>query len=175
MTKRCCLVTALILSVITTTAVAQTKPSSYLFRLGAAVSFGISNMAGNHVGLGGLAGAEKRINNIYTVEAEVSYTYFTGNKNVYMNAKNKAYTLPVLAGIKAYFLPNVYASLRTGALYFLLNDMNDPQIRLAYGVATGINLPPKTKRINAQLGYTGFQYKGNHHGYATLGVAIIIN
>jgi hypothetical protein len=171
--KSCCVLT-LVLSVFTTTATAQKKPD-YLFRLGAAVSFAISDVAGNNVGLGGLAGAERRITQKLAAEAEISYTYFTGNKTLYMGSKNKAWSIPVMAGMKAYFFPNLYASLRTGAIYFLLNDMNDPQVRLTYGLAAGMNLPKKNNRINTQLGYTGFHHGGNHHGYATLGVAIIIN
>jgi hypothetical protein len=77
-------------------------------------------------------------------------------------------------GIKAYPISNVYASLRTGAVYFLLNNMSSARAALGYGAATGINLSQKTNRLNLQLAYTGFQYDGISRGYATLAVAIII-
>ena len=156
-----------------TTATAQYK-SNPVYRLGATVSFGLSHFTDNNVGVGGLAGAEKMLSKYFAAEAEASYNYFTGDKAIYMDAKNKSYAIPVLAGIKAYPLSNVYASLRTGAVYFLLNNMSSPTIRLGYGLAGGINLPEKTNRLNIQMAYTGFRYDGISRGYATLAAAIII-
>jgi hypothetical protein len=162
---------ACILSV--TTGTAQIKPGP-IFRLGASVSFGLSNITANHVGIGGVVGAEKMITRYFAAETEASYNYFTGDKAIYTDAKNKCYAIPLLAGIKAYPISNVYASLRTGAVYFLLNNMSSPRVSLGYGAAGGINLPQKTNRLNVQVAYTGFQYDGISRGYATLAVAIII-
>ncbi len=149
--------------------------SSWSFRLGASVSFGIHNMNANTVGIGGIAGAENRFHKLFALEAEGSYTYFTGDKTLFENARNKAYAIPLLAGLKTYLLPQVYLSLRTGAAMFLLNEMPEAQVRLAYGAAAGFNLPAKINRINTQIGYTGFTYNGIHRGYTTLAMAIIIN
>jgi hypothetical protein len=159
--------------VLVKTGTAQIKPAP-IFRLGATVSFGLSNLTSNHVGIGGLVGAEKMITNYFGAEIEASYNYFTGDKAIYVDAKNKSYTIPLLAGIKVYPLSNVYASLRTGAVYFLLNNMSSARATLGYGAAGGINLPQKTNRLNVQVAYTGFRYDGINRGYATLAVAIII-
>jgi hypothetical protein len=126
------------------------------------------------VGLGGIVGAEKMISKHFAAELEASYNYFTGDKAIYADAKNKSYAIPLLAGIKVYPISNVYASARTGAVYFLLNNMSSPRAALGYGLASGINLPQKTNRLNVQMAYTGFRYDGINRGYATLAVAIII-
>jgi hypothetical protein len=159
--------------VLVKTGTAQIKAGP-IFRLGATVSFGLSNLTANNVGIGGIVGAEKMISPFFAAETEASYNYFTGDKSIYVDAKNKSYAIPLLAGIKVYPLSNVYASLRTGAVYFLLNNMSSPRVRLGYGAAGGINLPQKTSRLNVQVAYTGFQYDGISRGYATLAVAIII-
>jgi hypothetical protein len=114
------------------------------------------------------------ISKYFAAEAEAAYSYFTGDNVIYVDAKNKSYAIAVLAGIKAYTLSNVYASLRTGAVYFLLNNMSSARVRFGYGAASGINLPKKTNRLNVQVAYTGFRYDGISRGYATLAAAIII-
>lgn len=161
------------LTMFVTTATAQTKPGT-AFRFGATVSFALSKISANDVGLGGLAGAEKLFSEYFAAEMEASYNYFTGDKVFYVDGKNKSYAVPFLAGLKAYPLSNVYASVRSGAVYFLLNDMPSPKVRFAYGVAGGINLPKKTNRLNIQMAYTGFRYDHISRGYATLAAAIII-
>ncbi len=172
--KNCYRCTFIALCVFVNTAIAQTR-SIHSFRLGPAFSFGLSNIANNNVGLGAIAGAEKRLNKLFSVELEGSYTYFTGDDILYTEGKNKAFSMPLLAGIKIYPVPNVYGSARVGAIYFLLNQMSVAQVRLAYGLAGGFNLPRKINRLNVQLGYTGFGYTNVQHGYATLALAIIIN
>jgi hypothetical protein len=169
----CYRLTCLALILFVTTATAQNNPNT-VFRLGATVSFGLSHLNSNTVGVGGIAGAERLFSKRFAAEAEASYNYFTGDKAFYVDSKNKSYAIPLLAGVKAYALSNVYASLRTGAVYFVLNNMASPKIRLAYGVAGGINLPQKTNRLNVQMAYTSFQYDGISRGYATLAAAIII-
>ena len=169
----CFRLTFLAIIVFVQTGNAQIKPGPIL-RLGATVSFGLSNLADNQVGIGGIVGGEKMISKYFAAETEASYNYFTGDKAIYSDAKNKSYAIPVLAGIKYYPLSNVYASLRTGGIYYLLNDMSKARAAIAYGAAGGINLPQKTNRLNAQLSYTGFKYNGISRGYATLAVAIII-
>jgi hypothetical protein len=169
----CFRLTFLAIIVFVQTGTAQIKPGPVL-RLGATVSFGLSNLTSNNVGVGGIVGAEKMISKKFAAEAEASYNYFTGDKAIYVDAKNKSYAVPLLVGIKAYPISNVYASLRTGAVYFLLNNMSSARAALGYGAATGINLSQKTNRLNLQLAYTGFQYDGISRGYATLAVAIII-
>lgn len=169
----CYRLTFLALFLFAKTGTAQIKPGP-IFRLGATVSFGLSNITSNNVGIGGLVGAEKMISKYFAAETEASYNYFTGDKVIYVDSKNKSYAIPLLAGIKAYPLSNVYASLRTGAVYFLLNHMSSARVRLGYGLAGGINLPQKTNRLNVQVAYTGFQYDGISRGYATLAAAIII-
>ena len=169
----CLRLTFLAIIVFVQTGAAQIKPAP-IFRLGATVSFGLSNLASNHVGIGGLVGAEKMVSKYFAAEIEASYNYFTGDKAIYSDAKNKSYAIPVLAGIKYYPLSNVYASLRTGGIYFLLNNMSKSRATIGYGAAGGINLPQKTNRLNVQLSYTGFQYDSISRGYTTLAVAIII-
>jgi hypothetical protein len=169
----CFRLTFLAIIVFIQTGTAQIKPGP-IFRLGATVSFGLANLTSNHVGIGGIVGAEKMIGDYFGAEIEASYNYFTGDKAIYADAKNKSYTIPLLAGIKMYPLHNVYASLRTGAVYFLLNNMSSARARLGYGAAGGINLPQKTNRLNVQVAYTGFRYDGVNRGYATLAAAIII-
>lgn len=169
----CIRLTFLAIIVFVQTGTAQIKPGPFL-RLGATVSFGLSNLTNNNVGVGGIVGAEEMISKKFSAEAEASYNYFTGDKSIYVNAKNKSYAVPLLVGIKAYPISNVYASLRTGAVYFLLNNMSSARATVGYGAAGGINLPQKTNRLNLQLAYTGFRYDGISRGYATLAVAIII-
>ena len=172
--KNCCVVVIITLFVFNCTALAQKRPAQ-AFRLGATISFALTNIASNNVGIGGIAGAEKPVSKNFSVEAEMSYTYFTGDKAIYTDGKNRAFTLPVVAGIKFYPLSNIYGSLRTGAVYFMLNEMTSPKIRPCYGIAGGINLPEKTNRVNIQLSYTGFHYQSVTRGYTTLAAAIIIN
>lgn len=172
--KKCCFVTMIVLYVLMSAAFAQTT-SSTSFRLGATVSFGLSSIAANDVGIGGIAGAEKKFSTHFAAEAETSYTYFTGDKMVYTDGENKAFAIPVTAGVKYYPLANVYGSLRAGAVLFLFNNMPSTKIRPAWGIAGGLNLPQKVNRLNIQLGYTGFRYDGINRGYATLAAAIIMN
>src|ERR1041385_3087047 len=134
----CFRLTLLACFVLVKTGTAQIKPGP-IFRLGATVSFGLSNLASNHVGIGGIVGAEKMITKYFAAELEASYNYFTGDKAIYADAKNKSYTIPVLAGVKMYPLSNVYASLRAGAINFLLNNMSSARVQLGYGAAAGIN------------------------------------
>jgi hypothetical protein len=159
--------------VFVSTATAQYK-SNPVFRLGGTIAFGLSHMAANNIGIGGIAGAEKSFSKSFAAELEISYTYFTGDKVFYMDGKNRAFTAPLLAGIKAYPFRNVYGSLRTGAVYFLLNSMRSARISLGYGAAGGINLPRSNNRINLQMSYTGFRFEGISRGYTTLAAAIII-
>lgn len=145
------------------------------FRVGATISFGMSNMAHNDVGVGGIAGAEKPFSRLFSGELEASYSYFTGDKTVYPEGGNKAWAVPILAGIRMYTLDWLYGSLRAGAICFLLNHESSVHIRPAYGLAAGMNFPRKNNRLNLQLGYNGFRYSGKSRGYATLAAAIIIN
>jgi hypothetical protein len=170
----CYRLTFLALTVLLAISTKAQYSSGPAFRLGATVSFGLSRITSNNVGVGGLAGAEKMITNHFAAETEASYNYFTGDKAVYTDSKNKSYAVPLLAGMKFYPISNVYASLRAGAIYFLLNNMSSPKIRLAYGAAGGLNLPQKTNRLNLQVAYTSFRYDGITRGYATLAAAIII-
>ncbi|MBO9563136.1 MAG: hypothetical protein J7621_10195 [Niastella sp.] len=172
MKKRC--VGSLVFLLLSLLSVAQNK-FSYSYRFGAQVAFGLSDIANNEVGIGGLAGAEKRFSRNFAVEAEGSYVYFTGDKMWYEMAKNRAFALPVLAGIKAYLSPQVYGSVRAGAAWFLLNDMNKSAVRPAYGIAAGLNIPKSTNRINIQLGWTSFRYADIQRGYGTLSTSININ
>ncbi|MFT3826446.1 MAG: hypothetical protein QM731_21175 [Chitinophagaceae bacterium] len=151
------------------------KKSAFSYRLGPAFSFGLSNISNNNVGLGGIAGIERRIHGIFAAEAEVSYNYFTGDKSMYASGNNKAFTLPAMLGAKAYLFPNAYVAARAGAVYFMLNEMSSSELRPACGLAAGANFPPKVNRINVQLGYNAFRYYGITRGYATLAAAIIIN
>src|ERR1700754_2305184 len=106
-----CLLIFIVVSVLSTTATAQ-KRTVYTFRLGATVSFGLSKIAHNDVGIGGLIGAEKLLDKQFAIELETNYTYFTGDKVMYNDGRNKAFSIPVLAGVKIYPYPNGYFSLR---------------------------------------------------------------
>ena len=145
------------------------------FRVGASISFGMSNMAHNDVGVGGIAGAEKTFSRNFSGEIEAAYSYFTGDKAVYPQGDNKAWAIPVLAGLRVYPLDWLYGSVRAGAICFLLNHESSVHIRPAYGVAAGMNFPRNNNRLNLQLGYNGFRFGGKSRGYATLAAAIIIN
>lgn len=158
---------------LTISAAAQFN-SGPVYRVGATVAFGLSRLNSNNVGVGGLIGAEKKFTKYLGAEVEGAYNYFTGDKAVYTDAKNKSYAMPLMAGVKFYPISNLYASLRTGGVYFLLNNMSSAKIQMAYGVAGGLNLPKKTTRLNLQVAYTGFRYDGINRGYATLAAAIII-
>lgn len=118
---------------------------------------------------------ERSVHRVFSPEAEISYSYFFGDKVLYSNGSNKAYTVPLLLGIKTFFVPQFYVSPRVGAVYFKLNGSERSKFTAAYGLASGFNFPKKTNRLNFQLGYTGFRYNGFHRGYATLAFAIIIN
>jgi hypothetical protein len=145
------------------------------FRLGATIAFGMNSIADNDVGVGGVAGAEKPFNKLFAGELEASFTYFTGDKVVYPGGDNKAWAIPVMAGIRLYSLSWLYGSVRAGAICFLLNHETSTHIRAAYGIAAGMNIPEKNNRLNLQLGYTGFRFDGKSRGYATLAAAILIN
>jgi hypothetical protein len=170
----CFRLTFFIFLVFVTHATTAQYNSTPVFRLGGAIAFGLSHMAANNIGIGGMAGAEKSFSKSFAAELETSYTYFTGDKAFYMDGRNKAFTAPLLAGIKAYPFRNVYGSLRTGAMYYLLNSMPSARISLGYGAAAGINLPRSNNRLNLQISYTGFRFEGISRGYTTLAAAIII-
>jgi hypothetical protein len=173
MTK-CCLLICLALCVCFCHTYGQnsTKPH---FRVGATIAFGLTRIADNNVGIGGIAAVERFFSSRFAGEIEASYTYFTGDKGVYPGGDNKAWTIPLLAGVKMYAKKWLYGSLRAGAICFLLNHETSTHIRAAYGLAAGMNLPEKNNRLNIQLGYTSFRFNGDNRGYATLAAAIIIN
>ena len=171
--KKCC-VGFLILLFMCMTAGAQNKPK-YSFRFGAQVAFGLSKITNNTVGIGGLAGAESRFSKTFAAEAEASYVYFTGDKVNYEAARNRAFALPLLIGIKAYLSPQAYVSMRGGLTWFMMNDMASSVFRPGYGIAAGINLPKNFNRVTVQAGWTGFGYDKLQRGYASLAASIIIN
>jgi hypothetical protein len=164
----------LILLLIPMIGVSQIK-STYSFRFGAQVAFSLSKITNNSVGIGGLAGAEYRFSKNFAAEGEASYLYFTGDKVAYEAAKNRAFALPLLVGIKGYLTPEAYVSLRGGVNWFVMNDMPASVFRPAYGIAGGLNLPRSFNRVNVQVGWTGFGYQGTQRGYASLAASIIIN
>ena len=156
--------------------VAQIQPvAKWIFHIGPSISFGTKAIANNDAGLGLLGGVEKNIYKNVSVGAETGFTYLIGDKTYTVPGKNKAYTIPLLAEMKAYFLSQFYISPRAGVIYFIMNDQTNSHISLAYGIAGGFNLPKKSNRINISAGYTSFRYDKLQRGYATLAAAIIIN
>lgn len=154
---------------------AQIQPASkWIYDIGPSISFATKSIANNDAGIGILGGVERNIHKRLSVGAETGFTYFIGDKTYSVEGKNKAYTIPLLAEVKVYFLSQFYVSPRVGSIYFLLNDQSKGNISLAYGLAGGFNLPKKANRINIQLGYTGFRYQNVQRGYITLAAAIII-
>ena len=154
----------------------QIQPSSkWIFDVGPSISFATTSIANNDAGIGIQGGVEKNIYKNISVGAETGFTYFIGDKSYSVDGKNKAYSIPLLAEIKVYFLSQFYVSPRAGAIYFLLNDQSKSHVRLAYGFTGGLNLPKKSNRINIQAGYTGFRHDAVQRGYVTLAAAIIIN
>lgn len=172
--QKCCLLVVLALCACFCHSYGQ-KSTKLRFRVGASIAFGLAKISHNEVGIGGLAAVEKSFNNLWAGELEASYTYFTGDKVLYLEGENKAWAIPLLAGIKFYPRRWLYGSLRAGAVCFQLNHMTSNHISAAYGIAAGMNLPDKNNRLNIQLAYTGFGFKGDNPGYATLAAAIIIN
>jgi hypothetical protein len=154
----------------------QTQPvNKWTYRVGPSISFATSHIANNEAGLGILGGIERYIYRNISLGAETGFNYFIGDNSYSTDGKNKAYTIPVLAEMKLYFLSQFYVSPRLGAIYFLLNDEANGHVSLAYGLAGGFNLPKRNNRINIQAGYSGFRHDGVQRGYATLVAAIIIN
>jgi hypothetical protein len=155
----------------------QIQPvSKWIYHIGPSISFATMSIANNDAGLGLLGGVEKNIHKNISIGAETAFTYFIGDDKTYtMPAKNKAYTVPLFAEIKVYFLSQFYISPRAGAIYFLLNNQHKSHVRLAYGFTGGFNLPKKSNRINIQAGYTGFRHDNVQRGYTTLAASIIIN
>lgn len=154
----------------------QTQTSNkWIYRVGPSISFGTNHIANNDAGLGIFGGIERTIYKNVSVGAETGFTYFIGDNSYSTDGKNKAYTIPVLAEMKLYFLSQFYVSPRLGGIYFLLNDEANGHATLAYGLAAGFNLPKRNNRINIQTSYTGFRHDGVQRGYATLAAAIIIN
>ena len=154
----------------------QIQPSSrWIFDVGPSISFATTSIANNDAGIGIQGGVEKNIYKNISVGAETGFSYFIGDKSYSVDGKNKAYSIPLLAELKVYFLSQFYVSPRAGAIYFLLNDQSKSHVRLAYGFTGGLNLPKKSNRINIQAGYTGFRHDAVQRGYVTLAAAIIIN
>ena len=149
--------------------------NKWIYRVGPSISFGTSNIANNDAGLGILGGIERAVYKNLSVGAETGFNYFIGDNSYSTDGKNKAYTIPVLAELKVYFLSQFYVSPRVGGIYFLLNDEAKGHAGPAYGLAAGFNLPKRSNRINIQTSYTGFRHAGVQRGYATLAAAIIIN
>ena len=154
----------------------QVQPvSKWIYHIGPSISFATRFIANNEAGLGILAGIEKNVYRNISIGAQTGFNYFIGDKSYSIDGKNKAYTVPLFAEVKVYFLSQFYACPRVGAIYFLLNNEAKSHVRLAYGLAGGFNLPKKNNRINIQAAYTAFQHATVHRGYATLAAAIIIN
>jgi hypothetical protein len=154
----------------------QTQPvNKWIYRVAPSISFATSHIANNDAGLGILGGVERSIYKNLSVGAETGFNYFIGDNSYSTDGKNKAYTIPVLAEMKLYFLSQFYVSPRVGAIYYLLNDEANGHVGLAYGLAGGFNVPKKNNRINIQTCYTSFRHGGVQRGYATLAAAIIIN
>lgn len=154
----------------------QIQPvSKWIFHIGPSVSFATKAIANNDAGVGILGGIERNVYRNLSIGAETGLTYFIGDKTYTIDGKNKAFTIPLLAEIKLYFLSQFYISPRAGAIYFLLNNETKSHVRLAYGFNGGFNLPKKSNRINIQAGYTGFRHDEVQRGYVTLAAAIIIN
>jgi len=157
-------------------AFSQVQPvSKWIFHVGPSISFATTSIGNNDAGLGILGGIEKNVYKNVSVGAETGFSYFIGDKTFTTSAKNKAFTIPLLAELKIYFLSQFYVSPKIGTIYFILNDQAKSALRLAYGFTGGFNLPKKSNRINIQVGYTGFRHDGVQRGYATLAAAIIIN
>ena len=154
----------------------QIQPTSkWIYDIGPSIAFATHSIANNDAGIGILGGVEKNIYKNISAGVETGFTYFFGDKSYSVDGKNRAYTIPLLAEIKVYFLSQFYVSPRTGAIYFLLNDQSKSHVQLAYGFNGGCNLPKKSNRISIQAGYTGFRHDDVQRGYATLAAAIIIN
>ena len=154
---------------------AQVQPiSKWIYHAGPAISFAPRFIANNEAAIGLVAGMERNIYKNLSVGAETGFHYFIGDKTHSTDGKNKAYTIPVFCELKVYFLSQFYAGPRVGAIYFLLNNDARSHVRLAYGLASGFNLPKRNNRINLQAAYTGFAY-GTHRGYASVAAGIIIN
>jgi hypothetical protein len=171
----------LFLAVLLTTAItpcctySQIQPvSKWIYDIGPSISFATQSIANNNAGIGILGGIEKNFYRNLSVGAEIGFTYFIGDNSYTVDGKNKAYSIPLLAELKVYFLSQFYVAPRVGGIYFLLNDQPDSHVRLAYGFAGGFNLPKKSNRINIQAGYTSFHHDDVQRGYATLAAAIII-
>ena len=174
------LTTSLILSLFVTFIPGYTNSqiqttSKWIFDVGPSISFATTSIANNDAGIGIQGGVEKIIYKNIGVGAETGFNYFIGDKSYSVDGKNRAYTIPLLAEIKVYFLSQFYISPRAGAIYFLLNDQSKSHVRLAYGFTGGFNLPKKSNRINIQAGYTGVRHDAVQRGYATLAAAIIID
>lgn len=153
----------------------QVQPiSKWIYDIGPSISFATQSIANNDAGIGILGGVERNIHKNISVGAETGFTYFIGDKSYSVDGKNKAFTIPLLAEIKVYFLSQFYVSPRIGAIYFQFNDQSKGHVSLGYGITGGFNLPKKSNRINIQMGYTGFSYDNVHRGYITLAAAIII-
>ena len=154
----------------------QIQPiAKWIYHIGPSISFATRAIANNDAGIGIFGGVEKNVYRNLSIGAETGLTYFIGDKTYSIDGKNKAFTIPLLAEIKVYFLSQYYISPRVGAIYFLLNDQSKSHVQLAYGFNGGFNLPKKSNRINIQAGYTGFRHDHVQRGYATLAAAIIIN
>ena len=160
----------------TSTTYSQIQPQTkWIYDVGPSIAFATQAIANNDAGIGILGGVEKNIYKNISIGAETGFNYFFGDKSYSVEGKNRAYTIPLLAEVKVYFLSQYYISPRVGGIYFLLNDQAKSHIRLAYGITGGFNLPKKDNRINIQAGYTAFRHDGIHRGYGSLGAAIIIN
>lgn len=154
----------------------QIQPvSKWIYDIGPSIAFATKSIANNDAGIGIIGGVERNVYRNISIGAETGFNYFIGDKSYWVEGKNRAYTIPLLAEVKVYFLSQYYLSPRIGAVYFLLNDQAKSHVRMAYGIVGGFNLPKKDNRINIQAGYTGFRHESIYRGYGSLGAAIIIN
>src|SRR5687767_10941859 len=93
----------------------QIQPTSkWIYDIGPSISFATTSIANNDAGIGILGGIEKNIYKNISIGAETGFTYFIGDKSYSVDGKNKAYTIPLLAEIKVYFLSQFYVSPRVG-------------------------------------------------------------
>ena len=145
---------------------AQTKDSSP-WRLGIGLETGIPTGNANTISnfeLGGTARLQ------YGVDKGLAYTLTSGYYNMFVKqpyknlGANDLGIIPLKAGIKAYFAPNIYFGAEAGAA-FETNKGGNTKLDLSPGIGYS------TKLVDVGVRYENFSGQGNNYGLIGLRIA----
>ena len=174
------LILAFSIFAIATSVNAQTKPTRFSIGVEAALPMGDFNTAGYKFGIGGSAQIEHKVASDLGLTLNAGYITFS---NTVSGDKYHFSEIPVLAGVKYWFSPKVYAHGQLGAIF---NSTKFPS-SLGGGTysSTGFGYSPGvgfliSNNVDLLIKYVGNSVSNKNSGYSggtasTLGARLAIS